>query len=180
MRAYFERMRAQDFRVNIIGLSQKAHRFEYSFGDEFFELYGRTLLEHGRFTATVTLDKSETMLECRFQITGTAGLICDRSLEPFDHPMDIDKMIVFKYGAEEQELSEEIVVISRDRAQLDLGQYLYELIAVAVPMKKLHPKFAGEHEESDVQLVYSSPIESNDEEDEKPIDPRWEKLKKLK
>jgi uncharacterized metal-binding protein YceD (DUF177 family) len=173
-------MRAQDFRVNIIGLSQKAHRFEYSFGDEFFELYGRTLLEHGRFSATVTLDKSETMLDGRFQITGTAGLICDRSLEPFDQPMDIDSKIVFKYGLEEQELSEEIVVISRDRAQLDLGQYLYELIAVAVPMKKLHPKFADEQEDSEIQLVYSSPIEGNEEEDEKPIDPRWEKLKKLK
>lgn len=162
--------------MNIIGLSQKAHRFDYAFGDEFFGKYGRSLLETGSFAAEVTLDKHETMIECNFRINGMAHLICDRSLEPFDYPMNIDRTIVFKYGQEEKELSDEIVIISRDRASLDVGQYMYELIGVNVPMKRLHPKF--ENEESEIQLVYSSPIEETEQEDA--IDPRWEKLKKLK
>jgi len=173
-------MRAQDFQVNIIGLSQKAHQFDFEFGDEFFEHYGRSLLEHGHFKAVVTLEKSETMLEGRFQVTGTAGLICDRSLEPFDYPMEIDRMIRFKYGPEEKELSDEIVLISRDRQRLDLGQYIYEFIGVTIPMKRLHPKFKDDElEESEIQLVYSSPIDETEKE-EGTIDPRWEKLKKLK
>ncbi len=173
-------MRAHDFQVNIVGLSQKAHQFEYEFGDEFFEHYGVALLERGRFTAHVTLDKSETMIEGRFLVEGTAHLVCDRSLEPFDHPMNIDRTIRFKYGQEEKELSEEIVLISRDRSSLDVGQYLYELIGVSIPMKRLHPKFQDDDlEESDIQLVYSSPIDKTEKEEDA-IDPRWEKLKKLK
>lgn len=175
-------MRAADFKVNLQGLSQKAHRFEYAFGDEFFGLYGNTLLEGGKFETEVTLDKRETLIEADFSIRGHARLVCDRSLEPFDFPMDIRKKILFKYGEEEKELSEEIVLITREQAFLDLGQYLYELITVNLPMKRLHPRFAEEttSEHEDIRLVYSSPADDTDNKEEEPIDPRWEKLKKLK
>ena len=174
-------MRAADFKVNIIGLSQKSHRFDYSFGDDFFKIYGSSLLESGQIEAEVTLDKRETLIEANFIIRGTAHLVCDRSLEPFDNPLDINKRILFKYGEEQMELSEEIVVITRGQASLDIGQYLYELIAVNMPMKRLHPKFEKEEEntQENIHLVYSSPVdETKNEEDT--IDPRWEKLKKLK
>lgn len=173
-------MRGLVYKVNIIGLSQKAHRFDYEFGDEFFELYGSTLIGKGHFKAEITLDKRETMIEGHFKISGVAKLICDRSLEEFDQPMEIEKTIHFKYGSEEKELTDEIVLITRTQPTLDVGQYMYELIAVAVPIKKLHPKFREDDlEETDVQLVYSSPA-STDEKEEDKIDPRWEKLKKLK
>jgi len=174
-------MRAADFKVNIIGLSQKSHRFDFTFGDDFFKIYGVSLLSGGQFEAEITLDKRETLIDANFRIRGAAHLVCDRSLEPFDYPMDIDRRIVFKYGEEEKELSDEIVLITREQAALDLGQYMYELITVALPMKRLHPKFKEEEieAEEDIHLVYSSPAdETKNEEDN--IDPRWEKLKKLK
>ena len=172
-------MRAQDFAINIIGLSQRSHQFVFEFGDDFFALYGNQLIDKGKFKAEVILDKRETLIEGHFRITGTAGLICDRSLEAFDYPLEIEKRIVFKYGDEAKELSEEIVLITRDQAQLDVGQYLYELIAVNIPMKRLHPMFRqDDQEESDIRLVYSSPVDENEQEEK--TDPRWEKLKKLK
>ena len=174
-------MRAADFKVNLQGLSQKAHRFEYAFGDEFFGLYGNSLLDGGQFEAEVTLDKRETLIEGGFSIRGHARLVCDRSLEPFDFPMDIRKKILFKYGEEEKELSEEIVLITREQAFLDLGQSLYELITVNLPMKRLHPRFNEEGtDHEDIRLVYSSPPDDTDNKEDEPIDPRWEKLKKLK
>ena len=174
-------MRAADFKVNIIGLSQKSHRFDYSFGDDFFKIYGSSLLESGQIEAEVTLDKRETLIEANFTIRGTAHLVCDRSLEPFDYPLDINKRILFKYGEEQMELSEEIVLITREQASLDIGQYLYELITVSMPMKRLHPKFEKEEEntQENIHLVYSSPVDEKKNEEDT-IDPRWEKLKKLK
>ena len=173
-------MRAADFKVNIIGLSLKPHRFEYVFGDDFFKLYGTSLLESGQFEAEIRLDKGETLIEANFSITGQAHLVCDRTLEPFDLQMDINRRILFKYGQEEKELSEEIVLITREQANLDLGQYLYELITVNLPMKRLHPRFGDdESTEDDIQLVYSSPVDESKKEEDT-IDPRWEKLKKLK
>jgi len=173
-------MRAADFSVNIIGLSQRSHSFAYAFGDDFFKVYGNSLLESGQFEAQVTLDKHETLIEADFHIQGKAHLVCDRSLEPFDFPVDIRRKILFKYGNEAMELSEEIVLIMREQPTLDLGQYLYELIAVNLPMKRLHPRFGSEEKESEaVRLVYSSQ-ENADDKNEETTDPRWEKLKKLK
>lgn len=166
--------------MNIIGLSQKSHQFDFELGDAFFDGYGKSLLESGHFNATITLDKRETLIEVQFHIQGQARLVCDRSLEPFDYPLNIDQRIVFKYGEESKELSDDIVLITRDQASLDVGQFMYELIGVALPMKRLHPKFEKDNlEESEIQLVYSTPIDE-DKKEEDAIDPRWEKLKKLK
>ncbi|MFZ6010391.1 MAG: YceD family protein [Bacteroidota bacterium] len=171
------------FSVNIIGLSNKVHQFDYEFGDEFFRHFGTDLVSGGSFRADVTLDKRETFIEVTFAIQGTANLICDRSLEPFDHPVKIKKKVLFKFGEADEEISDEIVIIHRDTVSLELGQYIYEFISLEIPMKKLHPKFQQEEENSEEddangKIIYSSG--SSDNNDNNDIDPRWEQLKKLK
>lgn len=172
----------KDFKVNIIGLSKKAHLFQFELKDDFFEHYGKEVLSHGDFDAEISLDKRETFIEADFKISGHAKLICDRSLEPFDYKINIDRKVVFKYGEEPQEISDEIIIITRDQDSLDLGQYMYEFIVLAIPIKKLHPDLSEEEEDendSNVKIVYSTSTEE-EEKKEEAIDPRWEKLKKLK
>jgi uncharacterized protein len=171
-------MGVNPFSVNIIGLGYKAHSFDFQFGDEFFAKYGQELISGGNFTSQVILEKHETFIEAEFKINGQARLICDRSLDPFDFPVAIDKKMVFKYGDEEKELSDEIFLITHETASIDLGQFMYEFIALEIPMRKIHPRFQEEEEEgTEGKIVYSSSTEKKDEEN---IDPRWEQLKKLK
>jgi len=164
----------EDYTVHIVGLSVKVHRFDFTLNEVFFEKYGSELLRQGSLDAVVMLDKRETMLEADFAVKGSARLVCDRSLEEFDYPLDLRHRIVFKYGHEEAELDDDIMVITRDHESLDLGQYLYELICVSLPMKRLHPRFSDETNNEEDTLVYRT------QEAEETIDPRWEKLKSLK
>lgn len=171
--------------VNIIGLSNKVHHFEYEIGDEFFRQWGTDLVNQGRFHVEVALNKHETFIEADFKIKGTATLTCDRSLEPFDYPIWTTRKILFKYGEKDEEISDEIIMINRDTATLELGQYIYEFIALAIPMKKLHPRFRAEEitedETAEGKIVYSSePTEDKDKKDDDDIDPRWNILKNLK
>ncbi len=168
------------FSVNIVGLSLKAHHFDFELNDAFFKEYGVDQVTGGKVETAVILDKKETFIDADFRLKGHVGLICDRCLEPFDFPIDVHAHIVFKYGDEDVELSDEVVVIRRDRDSLDLGQYFYEFIVLEIPMKKLHPKFAGEEDDENIEgkMIYrSTPDEDSDSGD---IDPRWEQLKKLK
>jgi uncharacterized metal-binding protein YceD (DUF177 family) len=166
------------YSVNIIGLSNKAHTFDFKIGEEFFKQYGTEILQGGDFDAKVVLDKHETFIDADFSIAGKARLVCDRCLEPFEEPIKVHKKIMFKYGPEASELSDEIIVITHDQDKLELGQYMYEFISLEIPIKKLHPKFRDEEEDnSEGKIVYKS--ESGDKDDGQ-IDPRWEKLKKLK
>jgi uncharacterized protein len=170
------------YSINIVGLSNKDHHFDFEIGDEFFKHYGADLLQEGGFfTAHVDLNKQETLIDADFKIKGTAKLICDRSLEIFDYPIETRHKMVFKFGDEDQELTDEIVIINRDAVTLQLGQYIYEFIALAIPMKKLHPKFKDEEDEDDEvegKIIYTSGDDKSD--DDENIDPRWEQLKKLK
>lgn len=170
------------YSVNIIGLGNKVHQFDYEFGDEFFKLYGTNLVSNGSFRADITLDKHETFIEANFKVKGKTSLICDRSLDPFEYPVKFEKKIVFKYGDTDQELSDEIVMIHRDSDSIELGQYIYEFIGLAIPIKKLHPRYENEVDEAGTEgkVVYSSDDKTTDQDSSNDIDPRWEKLKKLK
>jgi uncharacterized metal-binding protein YceD (DUF177 family) len=172
------------FSINIVGLSNKQHHFHFEFGDEFFKKYGSDPVSEGTFVVELSLDKRETFLDAEFKIKGTARLICDRSLEPFDFPIEITRKIVFKYGDKDEEVTDEIMIIHRETATLELGQYIYEFIALAIPLKKLHPKFKDEEEEdedlSTGKIVYSSEPEGDKNKNEDEVDPRWNILKKLK
>ncbi|HMP99374.1 MAG TPA: DUF177 domain-containing protein [Cyclobacteriaceae bacterium] len=142
---------------------------------DFFKVYGTELLQKGSLNAKIKLDKRETLIEAHFEIEGIVELNCDRSLETFEQAVKVNKRMVFKYGHQEMELSDDIVLITHETSQLDLGQFIYEFIALEVPMKKLHPRFRNEAD--DEAFFYTS---GNTEANESDIDPRWEKLKKLK
>jgi uncharacterized protein len=172
--------RVKGFSVNIIGLSNKAHTFDFQLDDSFFGRYGTEIVSSGRLDAIVVLEKHETFIEADFSIKGHVRLTCDRSLEAFDEPLDIHKKVMFKYGETPGELSDEIVIISRDATSLELGQPMYEFIALAMPIKKLHPKFRNEEAEGEGEegrIVYSASTEKGKNGD---VDPRWDALKKLK
>lgn len=178
-------MAKRAYRENIIGLTNTVHHFEFEVGNDFFSHYGTQLITEGALKAEVTLDKRETLIEVTFFISGTVKLICDRSLDPFDALIQTKKALVFKYGETDEELSDEIIMIQRDTEALDFGQYIYEFIALQVPMKKLHPRFRAAEEAEDEavegKIVYSSKLSHDDTVDEgTDIDPRWEILRKLK
>lgn len=86
---------------------------------------------------------------------------------------------MFKYGEEAQEISDEIMIITQDQVSLDLGQFIYEFIALSIPIKKIHPSLRTDDEdESEFKMIYSTSVD--EEETPEETDPRWEKLKKLK
>lgn len=172
------------FGVNIVGLSNSLHHFEFECGEAFFSKFENSLIPEGSFKVNVALDKHETFIEAEFNITGVARLVCDRSLESFNQPIKANHKLVFKYGDKDEELSDEIVIIHRETATLELEQFFFEFIALAIPLKRLHPKFKEDENDDDdaeVKLVYSTKSSAEEDEitKEDEIDPRWNILKNL-
>jgi uncharacterized protein len=174
--------------IGIISLSHKEHIFNYELSDSFFELFEDSFIKKGALKVTLKLNKSETFIQANFILEGTVELVCDRSLENFDYPVSTNDTLLVKFGESFEELSESIIVIPRDQATLNIAQYLFEYIGLAIPMKKLHPRFSEENESEDSEnvLIYSTikPEDlNNDEEDkvdEAGLDPRWDLLKNIR
>ena len=163
------------YKIEIFGLSNDAHQFEFEFDEVFFSEFENSLIGKGKGSCNVDLVKSDSMLDLKLQVDGTIELVCDRSLETFDFPISLDKEVIYKYGDEEKELSEDVFVIPHNVQEINISNFLYEFITIEVPMKKLHPKFDDENESD--ELIYSS---SENTKEKKEIDPRWEALNKLK
>ncbi len=181
----------RNYSVEIIRLKEGKHRFSFDVNDKFFSKFeDNHLVRKGNLVANVVLNKEVNLIEVGFDIGGTVELVCDRSLEIFDYPLTTTEKVLYKYGAEEQEINEEIYVITRDTPRIELAQLIYEFILLAIPAKKIHPDYKVEMDEDDFEeegrLVYISEEESEEDEDQDSIspnggtDPRWEILKNLK
>ncbi|MFC6999252.1 YceD family protein [Rufibacter roseus] len=175
--------------INLVKLGNKSHVYEFDLDNRFFELFDQELIQGGNLKADVTLDKSELLLQFNFHIKGNVTLNCDRSLEDFDYPMDVYQTLLVRYGQEDLELDVNVLQIVPETQYINVAQHLYDYIGLAVPMKKLHPRFVEEDKELEEDpeaeglLIYSTgPVDEDEDDDDEdgPVDPRFAALKNLK
>eukprot|EP00657_Telonema_sp_P-1_P011958 TRINITY_DN784_c0_g1_i1.p1 TRINITY_DN784_c0_g1~~TRINITY_DN784_c0_g1_i1.p1 ORF type:complete len:181 (-),score=14.95 TRINITY_DN784_c0_g1_i1:5-547(-) len=126
------------------------------------------MISKGKLTANISLNKSETMIQTVFRIKGSIELECDRSLDLFNFPIDLERPFIYKLGNEHEELSDEVVVIPRDTQQLNVASIMFEFIGLEIPMKKLHPRFQEEDDdiEAEVLMIYSCLLYTSDAADD--------------
>ena len=169
-------VRRVDYNIDIFKLPNGAHQYEFDFDDAFFGLFEEPLVEKGSGKVNLNLTRTSSFIELSFDIVGKIELICDRSLDPFWFPLKLSDNLMLKFSDRWEEISDEVIMMPRDEQTINVVQYVYEFIGVAIPMRKLHPRFKDDENEDD-DLFYSS---DNDDTNDDSIDPRWGKLKDLK
>ncbi len=181
------------FDIEVIKFLEGKHEIEFEIGKEFFQHFeDNELVDEGHLTARVMMDKGANLIELKFQIKGEIKLTCDRSLEEFYEPLNIEEKIIVKYGPEEQEINEDVYMITRDTPKINVAQFIYEFILLGLPAKRIHPDYRTEMDEDDYEgegmyaYIDGDYFEDEEVENEAPpqqeesTDPRWELLKKLK
>lgn len=172
--------RLNDYKVGIAKLQNKDYHFEWQGSSDFFTSFEDGFVENGSFTVKMTLRKSEALLHLSFHINGVLELVCDRSLEKFDYPFHTEGIQILRFSDHAEQITDEMELIPRGIAEINVSQYIYELINLAVPMKKLHPRFQNEtDDDQELKLVYTSEKKTKEVNSEDNTDPRWEELKKI-
>ncbi|MDR7209688.1 DUF177 domain-containing protein [Flavobacterium piscis] len=172
----------REFLIPFVGLKLGKHHFEYQISKEFFENFDYDEFQNSNIKVNVVLDKSSNMLELDFKHKGTVNVPCDLTSEDFDLPIKGKMKLIVRFGDEFNNDNEELLILPHGEFELDLSQYIYEMIALSVPLKRVHPgvKDGSLQTEALSKLneltVKEQKEESKQEED---IDPRWDKLKKL-
>jgi uncharacterized protein len=167
------------YKINIQGLDNKRHEFDFEGSSDFFKAFEQDIIEKGNFKADVLLEKSETMIKLDINIKGSVSLICDRSLEEFDEPIDIHERYVYKFGDGFEVVSEDMEIIPSTETSINLANNFFEYICLAIPMKKLHPSYRNDSNDGD--FVYSvSASKAENGAKTKEVDPRWAALENFK
>jgi len=164
--------------IQFAGLKEGRHEFEFDVDDSFFEQFESSEIKKGKLAVRVILDKNRQVLEMGFFIQGTVQSICDRCLDELDLPLQYQGKLFFKFGEESYELTDEIIILSSSEYKVDISQYIYEFIHLAIPYRKIHPDINGA---SGCNSGMIQKLESlmNHETREKNYNYSWDKLKEI-
>jgi len=177
-----EMMRLAAFTIPFVGLKLGKHHFEYEIDNEFFEHFEYDEFNSPNLKVDLLLEKKSTMMELRFSVLGTVNLNCDLTNEPYDQPIDSSLFLVIKFGEAFNDDNEDLLILPHGDYEVNVQQYIYELIVLAVPLKRVHPGVEDGTLESDVLdklEELSLDTEKTKPKNEDDIDPRWNKLKNL-
>ena len=172
----------KQFDIPFVGLKEGSHTFEYQIDKKFFNIFQFDDFIDAKINATINFIKKSTLMELHFSVEGIVNVPCDLTNEPFDLNIKGNMPLIVKFGYEYNDDSEEILVLPQEAYQVNVAQYIYELIVVSVPAKKVHPKVLdGTMESEALKKLEELQIKENDivEEQDDSTDPRWDKLKDL-
>lgn len=172
----------KEFTIPFIGLKIGTHHYDYKIEKAFFEYFEYEDFNDANVKVDVTLLKNTTFLELNFKIAGTVNINCDMTNEPFDQNIKNEFDLVVNFGDEYNDENIDILVLPHGAYEINIQQYIYELIVLSVPIKRIHPGVEDGTLSSDIleKLKELSPkLDDEQKEDNKEIDPRWNTLKKL-
>lgn len=172
----------KEYLIPFAGLKIGKHQFEYQVDKKFFEHFDFDEYNDVNIKVDVILEKKSTMLELHFKHKGTINVPCDVTNEDFDLPVKGKLTLIVKFGEAFNDENEELLILPHGEFQVDVSQYIYELIVLSVPVKRIHPGVKdGTLENEAVRALEAlSPGEQKvQKKEQEDIDPRWAALKKL-
>ena len=166
--------------------------YEYLLDDQFFTDIDGTEVQQGRVNVRAKVEHKASAYEMTFHSEGVVLLPCDRCLDNMEQPIEVDNHLTVKLGKTYTEESDDVLVVAEDEGRVNLAWFLYEFIALAIPMKhvhepgkcnrtmaaKLHKHAAYNPEDADEAVDEDE--ETDRDEADVPTDPRWDALRQLK
>ncbi len=166
------------YSIPLAGLKEGVRSFEFNLGSDFFKSFEGSEIEEGELLAEVRAEKRSTHLDLEIKISGFVMIACDRCLGIFAQPVGSENRLLVKFGHVHDESDPDIFTVPFDEHELDLSQYLYESVLLALPIKRIHPADeAGNYTCDSEMLKHLGQHLVGD--DKKNNDPRWDELKKL-
>jgi uncharacterized protein len=163
--------------IPISGLKEGRRLYDFEIGDKFFEEFEESEIKEGNLAVNIELDKRSSHFDLIIKINGEVRICCDRCLEMFLQHIECENRLVVKLGEKWDDSDPDIITITADEHELDIKQYLYEFIHLALPIQRFHPldKTGKATCNPDMLKKLNQHIVTR----EKGNDPRWDELKKL-
>jgi len=164
--------------ISFRGLKEGKHQFEYKIDNKFFEVYRYEDILDADVQVHVEFVKKSTLLELDFNIAGKVKVACDITNEIYKQPIKGSLDLKVKFGDEYDDENENILIIPHEAYEIDIAQYIYEIIVLALPSKRIHPGVEDGTLKSDI-LDKLKELKPETKNNNKGSDPRWDTLKGL-
>ena len=168
----------KEFEIRFVGLKLGEHYFEYEVENTFFEQFEYNEFNDSNVKVDILLNKKTTLMELNFKVSGLINVNCDLTNEPYDQEITNTFDLVVKFGDEYNDENEEILIIPHGEYEINVAQFIYELIVLAVPSRRIHPGVKDASLNSDI-LDKLEELKPKQKKQSNSNDPRWDTLKQL-
>ena len=187
------------FKIDLLSSQLEGKAFLYDINDDFFaQIEG--LILRGSIHAEVKCLSAGTIYRFQIHSVGTVIVPCDRCLSDLELRIETTDLLSVKLGDEYAD-DGDCVIVSEAEGYLDLARYIYEFIALSMPIACCHEpgkcddammqklsrhqstRSRGEDDEeadSENNSDDSGEHQSKGEDSVEPVDSRWEALRQLK
>jgi len=171
----------KEFTIPFVGLKQGEHHFEYKIDNTFFTHFEYDEFNNVDVLAEALLIKKSNSLEFNFTIKGNVNVHCDVTNEPYDQEVEGTHHLVVNFGDEYNDEDDTLLVVPQGTYEVNIQQYIYELIILSLPARRVHPGVEDGTLNSEIldKLKELTPKETEEQSSKNEIDPRWDELKKL-
>ena len=95
-------------------------------------------VQKGKVNVELTVKKTSRAFELSFQTEGIVWVPCDRCLDEMEQPVTSSDKLMVKFGHEYAEEGDNLIVILKKEGEINVAWFMYEFIALAIPMKHVH------------------------------------------
>jgi uncharacterized metal-binding protein YceD (DUF177 family) len=168
----------KEFNIQFVGLKEGSHLFEYEINNTFFEAFNYDEFESSSIKISLDFIKKSTLLELTFTANGYVEVPCDVTNELYNQDVQDVLRLIVNFGEEFNDDNEEILILPHEAYEFNVAQFIYELIVLSVPNKRVHPKVLDGTMESETLSKFEE-LEIKEVKAVEETDPRWDKLKNL-
>ena len=171
-------MDLETLKIELKGLKEGANHLTFDLEDTYFKAIDAPEVRQGRVHVSLDIVRTgNDSFTLDFHEAGMVLVPCDICLELMEQPIETTQRLEVRLGTENSE-EDDLVTVAEDEGILDVAWYLYEFIALAIPIKHVHAP--GKCNPAMVRALEEHSAARSGQEDEQPMDPRWEALLKLK
>lgn len=181
------------YKIDLKGMRADLVTYEFALDNLYFSHIDAPEIQKGRVHVVLTVKRTAHAFDFNFQIEGSVCVPCDRCLDEMDLSVTANDKLVVKFGTAYAEEGDNLIVIPEEEGAINVAWFIYEFIVLAIPMKHVHPlgkcdksmatqlsKHLRTEADDESEAAYESEAVVVEEEDaDRPIDPRWNELKKI-
>ena len=170
-----------DYNIKFEGLKQGIHSFEFDVDNLFFEEFGCFDFKDAAVAVGLEFEKQSTIMVLIFDFFGTVTVPCDRCLDDVEVEVSGEEKLIVKFGNEEYDETDEILVLPMHEYELNVAKHIYEFINVNIPQRRIHSEGLCNQAVIDKLEEVAPELKGEDNvENEIDVDPRWASLRDLK
>lgn len=138
----------------------------YTLDTEFFRAMEQCDVLAADVHVDLHVDHRNDAYRLLFRLKGSIDIPCDRCLEPMAHAVDVEEPLTVKYGEEEDDSTDGLLVVPESLVSLDLAPLLCDMVLLSIPMRHIHPEGGCDPAMSRILADHSVEEAGEDEPDE--------------